>query len=223
MKKITIWMLLLTYVTIGKAQNDKLLGNWQYTSNGQTERLQFVSQNKLIYNNEASNYVVMDKAIRVTDEYGYYFDYLYVLQNDQLLLTFPDGYQYPFERVKDAPSSGQTVTGAGGSTQALYGNLCSYSGSSGGGSSYSTTRTLYFDGKGRFSYSSARSYSDNNAGLYANDPNALNGRYEVNGKTLSLFYDSGNTETIEVYMVQNSGEITELRAGQTLYGKGLCD
>ena len=68
MKKIAFLILLLGSLTLSKAQNDKLIGNWEYTSGGQTERLQIVSQNELIYNSEPSAYIVIKSAIRVFDE-----------------------------------------------------------------------------------------------------------------------------------------------------------
>ncbi|HAW51536.1 MAG TPA: hypothetical protein DCX54_04280 [Flavobacteriales bacterium] len=218
-------MLFQVCFTIGNAQNEKLLGDWQGNTNGLTVLLQIVSSTDLIYDGEVSSYSVEGNVIRVLDEDGYYYDYPFVLQNDQLLLSFPDGYDYTFKRVKSLPQTTQpvTVTEVSKSTQALYGNLCSFSSSSGGGSSYSSTRRLYFDGKGRFSYSTGSSYSGNTGSYYGNNPNALNGRYEVTGKTLTLYYDKGGSETFQINMVQNSGEITELKAGQTFYGKGLCD
>lgn len=223
MKRLTFWILLLGCITISKAQNNKLIGNWEFTSGGQTARLQIVSQNELIYNNEPASYTMVNNAIRVVDEYGGYFDYKYVLQNDQLLLTFPDGYQYTFQKVKDSPQPNQATSDAHNSTRALYGNLCSFSSSSGGGSSYSSTKRLYFDGKGRYSYSTGSSYSGSNGGYAGNDPNAITGRYKIVGKTLTMYLDAGGTQVMEIYYVQNSGEITELRVGQLYFGKNICD
>ena len=223
MKKIAFLILLLGSLTLSKAQNDKLIGNWEYTSGGQTERLQIVSQNELIYNSEPSAYIVIKSAIRVFDEYGGFFDYLYVLQNDQLLLTFPDGYQYPFQKVKDTPQANQATTKASNSTQALYGSLCSFSSSSGGGSSYSSTEMFFFDGKGRYSYSTNSSYRGSNGQYMGNDPNAITGRYQVVGKALTMYLDRGGIQTMEIYFVQNSGEITELRSGQLYFGKSICE
>lgn len=223
MKKFTLWILLLGSVTISKAQSDKLIGNWEFTSNGQTSRLQIASQNKLIFDGETCSYVLINNALRVKDGDGYLFDYQYVLQGDQLLLTFPDGYQYPFQKAKDSPPPDRNTTSASSSTQALYGKLCSFSSSSGGGSSYSSTRTFYFDGKGKYGYSTDNSYSGSNGGYYSNDPNAITGEYKVEGNTLTLYIDGSIAQTLEVNMVQTSGEITELRMGQTYYGKNICE
>jgi hypothetical protein len=223
MKKIAFWMIMLGSLATSLAQHDELIGHWEYTSGGQTSTLQFVSQNELIFNNERSAYTLVHDAIRVNDEFGYYFDYQYVLNKDQLVLTFPDGYQYPFHKVKVNAQTSQNSTPAGNAAQALYGRLCSFSSSSGGGSSYSSTRSLYFNGQGRFSYSTESSYGGNGDGYYGNDPNAITGRYELAGKTITMYLDGGGTQLFEVYFIQNSGEITEIRQGDLYYGKGICD
>ena len=206
------------------SQNEELMGPWEYRSEVGAFQLEFVNENTLIYNGERSQYSLTENAVRVYDEFGFYFDYLYVLQEKALLLTFPDGIQYTFNRIESkAPSTQNPQNTGGGNVEALFGNVCSFSSSSGGGSSYSSSRRFYFDGKGRFAYSTEGSYSGNGDGYYGNDPNAITGSYGINGNTITFYMDQGGSQSGEIKMIQTWGEITEFQIGSTHYGKGICE
>lgn len=199
----------------------KLIGTWEYQTQNSTITLKIMDNNHLVFDGEETTYSLIPNAIRVPDDYGGFFDYYYILADEKLSISFPDGYQYAFSKVKTSTtnnnSNHQTVT------KSLFGRLCSYSSSSGYSSSYSTSKSIYFDGYGNFKTGSESSYSGNGDG-YANSSNNNNiGKYSVSGNTVTLYYNDGNKYTLNVYFRQSSGEITELQYKKDIYAKSLCD
>jgi hypothetical protein len=124
-----------------------------------------------------------------------------------------------------AAAAGNFVNGASGppnQPQLLQGTLCSWSGSSGGGSSFSTTRWARFDGRGRFTYGSNSSYSGGNGGMY-NGGAEGGGTYEVRGDRILLHYDEGGTDVAYVYNRAGNGMITEVKFEGRVYAAALCE
>jgi len=228
MKYFALLTILLISLRMNSQNNDfpKLKGNWTYTDGYNTAILRFVDDSKLIYNGVQSPYTLIStpRAVRVFDEMGYYFDYVYRLDGNKLILTFPDNKNYEFEKADNKAKTSQKTVPSAGNT-ALYGSFCHWSGSSSSysGSSYSHTDRVTFDGKGRFAYGTETSFSSD-AGLYGDSGgNDSGGSYSVKGNNIYLTFDDGTKYTLEVYVRQNSGEITEIRYGQKVYAKQLCE
>ena len=226
--KIALLLMVLSASNIVSAQNNSdyplLKGTWVISDGYNTVTLKIIDDTKLLYDGEQSIYKLISqpKAIRVFDDYGY-FDYLYVLNGDKLTITFPDGNHYTFERgekqVSQNTSAAATVNGN------LYGSFCHWSGSSGvySTSSYSSTDRITFDGKGNFAYGTETSFSSD-AGLYANDNNnTQRGTYSVEGKHIYLTFIDGSRYTLDIYIQQDWGEITEIKYGEKVYAKALCE
>ncbi len=106
--------------------------------------------------------------------------------------------------------------------QLLRGKLCNWSGSSGGGSSFSSTRWARFDGRGRFVYGSGSSYSGGNGGMYNNGAEG-GGTYEVRGDRIILRYDEGGVDVAVVHNRAANGMITEVMFEGRLYAAALCE
>lgn len=115
-------------------------------------------------------------------------------------------------------------------TNLLRGSLCSYS----GGSVASFTTRYNFDGRGRVSKGSEMiaggQFNDgmgNNTGSWSavsgNQYNADNvGTYAVQGNSVVIRL-GGDTYTCAVHFRQQSGQITEMKCGDRLYGTSLCE
>ena len=110
-----------------------------------------------------------------------------------------------------------------GLTWQLRGALCSYSGSSSSSSSYSRTQKIVFDGQGHFQFGSESSFSSDAGLAYSGNPNVKTGAYSVNERTVTLYYQDGDTYQFQIKMRQNNGMITELIYNGTLYATGLCE
>ena len=104
----------------------------------------------------------------------------------------------------------------------LQGKLCNWSSSSGGGSSFSSTRWARFDGRGRFIYGSGASYSGGNGGMYNNGADG-GGTYEVRGNRIILRYDEGGADIAYVHNRAANGMITEVMFEGRLYAAALCE
>jgi hypothetical protein len=115
-----------------------------------------------------------------------------------------------------------TNGGAPNQPQLLRGRLCSWSGSSGGGSSFSTTYWARFDGRGRFVYGSESSYSGGN-GSMNNGGAEGGGTYEVRGNRIILRYDEGGVDVAAVHNRAADGRITEVMFEGRLYAAALCE
>jgi len=217
----------ITSYIMGQTNSDfsSLKGTWKFSDGYNTSVLKFIDGTKLLYDGEQSAYTLTRSpaAIRVFDDYGYY-DYLYTLNGNKLTVTFPDGNRYIFVKVKEtSPQTSQKI--AKGTNGNLYGSFCHWSGSSGvySSSSYSSTDRISFDGKGNFIYGTETSFSSD-AGLYSNDDNnSQRGTYSVKGNNIYVTFTDGSKYTLQVYVQQNSGEITEIKYGEKVYAKQLCE
>ena len=213
-------------ITSGQNKNDQssLKGTWVYDDGYNRSVLKFIDDTKLIFNGEQSNYTVVASpaAVRVFDDYGY-FDYLYTLNKNSMTITFPDGNKYVFVKKEEQQQISQSTNKTANAN--LYGSFCHWSGSSGvySSSSYSTTDRITFDGKGNFAYGSETSFSSD-AGIYANDNNnTQRGTYMVKGNSISLTFTDGSSYTFQVFIQQDWGEITEIKYGEKVYAKQLCE
>ncbi len=227
-KHITLLIMLFSMIhsTTGQTKSDlsSLKGTWEYNDGYNRSVLKFIDDTKLIYDGEQSVFSLTTSpaAIRVYDDYGYY-DYLYTLRGNKLTVTFPDGNIYVFVKVKDTPQTAQNVSKAINGN--LYGSFCHWSGSSGvySSSSYSSTDRISFDGKGNFIYGTETSFSSD-AGLYSNDDNnSQRGTYSVEGNNIYITFTDGSKYTLQVYVQQDWGEITEIKYGEKVYAKQLCE
>ncbi len=213
--------------TFGQQNNaDKkiLTGIWEYKTPNYNFILKILENNQLVFDGETSPYILVTSAIRVYDEYGGTFDYQYTLSEGKLSVSFPDGNQYVFLKQIASPATGINANSAN-STKGIFGSFCHYSSSSGSTSSYSTTQSLYFDGKGNFAYGSESAYSGDN-GIYSSpsgNGRNFSGKYNLSGKTLTLDFFDGNNYDLKVTFIQQSGEITEIVYDGTLYAKALCE
>lgn len=224
---LTIFNNTMTNNTFGQQNNQdkqKLTGTWVYKTPDYNVVLKILENNQLIFDGETSKYMLVPNAIRVFDEYGMAFDYRYTLNEGKLSVTFPDGMQYVFTRQKAKPGT-EMNTGSGNNVGKLIGSFCHYSSSSGMSSSYSTTKSLFFDGKGNFSYGSESAYSGDN-GIYANpagNERNFSGTYKVIGNKITLNFFDGYNYDLKISFIQQSGEITEIEYDGTVYAKSLCD
>lgn len=212
----------------GKSAIDikNLTGRWEYHSSEGNIVLSVISENILVYDGDQVHYSLGNSAFNVSTDYGI-VTYPFELSGDNLTIAFPEGYQLTFKRAQQQTASqaaGQKNSSQGGNVSQLYGKLCYYSGSSSTYSSYSRMEYIYFDGKGRFQFWKETSFSSDAGLAYGSDqdPNYV-GSYSINGDVVTMTFDSGLTNTLKVYMRQNSGRITELMYKQKLYATGLCD
>lgn len=198
----------------------QLSGIWVSNSYGTSVTLQFKSENQLIYDGELSYYAASSNIIRIQEEYGF-VDYPYLIQHGELKIQFPDGSIAVFVRKKRT-TSGTTQTPNQSSNGQLIGWLCSWSGSSGSYSSYSSATHVYFDGTGRFSINSESSFSGT-AGLAYGGGSDGGGTYSVNGTQIRLTFQDGSSGVAQVKMQQSNGQITEFMYEGTLYATALCE
>ena len=239
---LIVFTLLLSYS--GTAQKNNLLGNWQ-SSNGTV--ISFTKQ-QLGINGVYYNYQLLNNIIRTADEYGDIYDYTYQIKEGLLYLAVPDVGTYVLKRIQGQQaavnnqgynnqvygnrtenvnntynSTGYQNTGGGAGVSRVFGTFCSYSSSGYSGSgSYSTTNRVSFDGRGNFVYGSQSSYSGNGDG-YSGGSGGEKGTYRVQGRQLILTFSDGSQYAVEIFFVQDSGEITELKYEGTVYAKSLCD
>ncbi len=214
-------------------QSQGLQGLWQCSNGYIYTELNFVSSSQLLFDGEPARYRLLPGMIVVEDGYGRY-QYPYRLQGGSLMITFPEGATLQCQRqggigAPPAPPNMNQGWGAppaqgmdGGMAYQLSGMLCSWSGSSGYSSSYSSATRVYFDGRGSFQYSSESSFSGDAGMAYGGSPGA-NGRYQVMGDQVLLQFSDGSQGYAQVHMRQNDGRITELMYEGTLYASGLCD
>jgi len=104
----------------------------------------------------------------------------------------------------------------------LQGPFCSWSGSSGSGGSYSSSKWAKFDGKGRFVYGSSASFSGDSGSMYNNSPDGA-GVYELVGEQIFLRYAEGGCDVAKVYFRAESGMVTEILFAGEVYAPVLCE
>lgn len=206
----------------------RLLGSWECRGqNGQTGAvsLVFKTNDTLIFNGDAASYTLAPGAIRVLNESSGrrgstpHVDYQYKLSGNSLHVVFPDKSALQCKRASRPSSQNASAKGE----KMIFGTFCSWSGSSGGGSSYSSTGRAAFDGKGSFNYGSESSFSNKSGMGYGQNAGAGNrGTYKVNGKTIQLSFSDGTTANAQVHFRYPDGSVSEIMYGKTLYGKALC-
>ena len=230
-KHLFLIIIMLASLQNISAQKNKLYGSWQ-ASNGTITT--FTPQTMTMAGSSYS-YKIIGNIIRVFDEANNSLDYKYQIKGNQLYL-YVEGYgTYILQKVNanqqvgyNNPANGNQGYGNqgygnSGNNQYLYGTFCSYSSSGySGSSSYSTTNRVYFDGRGNFQYGSESSYSGGGDGYYGGS-GTEQGRYQVQGNRVLMQFQDGSQIAVQIYVQQNSGEITELKYDGTLYAKALCD
>ncbi len=225
MKQFVFSFIFILLTVNMQAQKKKLYGSWQ-ASNGTVTT--FTAQTMTMAGS-SYKYKVIGNIIRVFDQAGNTLDYKYKIQNNQLYL-YVEGYgTYILQKMGANQQVGYGNQGYGnqGNTSdnaRLYGSFCSYSSSGySGSSSYSTTQTVTFDGRGHYTYGSQSSYSGGGDGYYGGN-GGYTGTYRVVGNQgVILTASDGSVYKVAIHYVQNSGEITELMYDGTLYGKALCE
>jgi hypothetical protein len=208
----------------GKSTGSSLTGKWLFQSTEGEMVLEFLSDNQLSLNGEATQYQLKTGIIQAMGDYGW-VDYPYTINQGKLLITFPGGTQIPFTKTSTAvpnPQAGGTQS-AGSSAGYLKGTLCSWSGSSGSSSSYSRTERISFDGNGNFTFGNESSFSGNAGIAYGGNPDARRGTYRVEEKIVILQFQSGESYRVEINMRQDNGMITELMHNGKLYARALCE
>jgi hypothetical protein len=202
---------------------ERLIGTWSCRTAEGVVPLEFATRNRLVFNGDAASYTLVRGAIRVQEDYGP-VDYRYRFNGNTLLVTFPDGGQLACTKAAASPprAAQPQTAGRGGQEHLLKGALCTWSGSRSGSSSYSRTGRVQFDGQGRFTYGSERSYSGN-AGIAAGRGPAAGGTYRVSGNKIHLTFGDGSSGVATVHFRQDNGRITELMYEGQLYGAALCE
>jgi len=211
-KMLGIW--LVAAVSLGAGE---LKGRWR--SEDGTSSLNIVSKSRLVYNGQELSCRIDAKVIYVADD-GEIVAYPYRFEGKRLLIAFPQGYTVRFRRIEGR----QAPTTASSSQNALLaGTFCTYSGSSGGGTSYSSNPWVRFDGRNRFSYGTNAYYSGG-GDAYATEGGADGGgTYEVRGNSIVLHFSDGTRGMASVHFRQNSGRITEVKYGSAVYAPQLCE
>ncbi len=214
----------------GQGQNAAILtGKWLFQNQQGQLLLEFVSENRLSFNGESTQYQLKEGIIQAMGDYGW-IDYPYTLNQGVLTITFPDGSKIPFKSAGN--TSGQQYSNqqgmnqqsqGSGATWQLRGTLCSWSGSSNSSSGYSRTRKLVFDGQGNYQFGSEASFSSGAGIAYGGNPNVETGTYAVGESVVTLRNSSGESYQFKINMRQDNGMITELMLGETLYATGLCE
>ncbi|MBN2621410.1 hypothetical protein JXB22_10020 [candidate division WOR-3 bacterium] len=113
MKRLVNSIIFLCIYTGGSLAADfsDLKGKWESQTGYGTVTLEFQTEMELVFDGDFANYTLVDDAIRVVEEI-WYVDYPYTLENDVLMVWFPEGYQLEFTRVKEqTPPSGGNNAG----------------------------------------------------------------------------------------------------------------
>ena len=224
-KNIIMVLVLYLFSNMLYADTNRLSGAWQCNDNyGNRSSLKFLSKNLLEYDNDQMNYRTAKGVIKIQNDYGIEEDYPYTFKKKSLTIIFPDMTQIVCKKIVHSAKKGKTSSHSGGSF--IIGPLCSWSGSSSSysGSSYSSSKRIYFSQGNHFSLSSESSFSST-AGNYYNqgaDPQS-SGTYTIEGNSVIFRFYNGNSTRMSINIRQNSGEITELMFGQKLFAKSLCN
>jgi hypothetical protein len=99
-----IFFIIISYTSIQGQQDisSKLIGTWKSDSEFGSFVLEFRSSNELTFAGESAYYTLLPGVIRVQDEYDT-VDYRYALQDNKLVIAFPEGYQLTFTKVGGSP------------------------------------------------------------------------------------------------------------------------
>ena len=216
-------------------QGPRLAGAYDCQSPDGPAVLNFESTRTLSYGGVQMAYRILGTAIQVIQD-GLPVNYAFQQQGDRLDITTPEGDRIACVKAgtaaKNAAPGGSPGAGA---NALLQGQLCAWSGSSGGGSSYSSTQRAWFDGRGRFSTGSESSFSGQYRDSGGNDlgsasayggGNGPGGSYQVTsaqvGAPIQIRWDDGSQDVAYVHFVAG-GRITEIKYGKSLFGAGLCE
>lgn len=193
----------------------------------------FDASGKVSISGNEFEYVINSKNnLSLRDISGSY-NYEYSIDGDKLVMNYSDGTVFscqkknniaPGRSVPQTPNS-ESSRSAGGeySNQTnwqLQGSFCTWSGSSGGGSSYSSSKNITFDGRGAWQMTSSSAYSGGGLAYQSSPVNS--GSYRVQGQMIYYTTSSGEQGTARVNMQQSDGRITEIYIGGELYSPSLC-
>lgn len=197
-----------------------LIGNWKSTD----DVLLVINNNgTLNFDGDTINYTISGNNIKVESEDGT-INYPYKLIGDNLLITFPEGFEMSFKKISSKSNKLNNNNNQAKNSQnyILQGNFCSYSSSSTYSSSYSSQNKVFFDGNGKFYYGGGESSMSSNSGsYYGNSSSQSIGSYKISGKIVYLNNAEGETAQAQIHFVNSTG-ISELMYNGKLYGKGLC-
>lgn len=217
----------------GSSTSKGLLGSWQCSGEQGASQLVFQSENVLVYDGEASSYMLAPGVIRVVEDFMP-VDYPYTLKGDSLAVTFPDGSRIQCVRVKPGAKPAEekreaVSAGSGGHERFVKGSFCAHSSIA--------TRRYNFDGAGRFSFGAEVADVWNTKDAGGNVTGTLGyyggnqyqptkgGTYKVSGDRVILTWSDGNREVYVVHTRQKDGRITELKGegNGLLLAAGLCE
>ncbi len=236
--KNTLYVFLLILLSTSNAFSSqdikKFSGHWQcsmtlFGINSGTMNIVFNDNGQGSMSGQLFTYRVLPDAVLRFNSSGEISDYDYQFQQDQLQLKYQDG--SIFNCVKQAastrandmtPGAGNMLSAGSGNEWQLQGAFCNWSGSSSYSSSYSSTRSIYFDGSGRWTFSSQSSFSGNAGSAYSGQGSDDGGSYRVEGKRIVYTSATGEQGVAMVNMRQNDGSISEIMLGNALYAKSLC-
>ncbi|MBF0219704.1 MAG: hypothetical protein HQL49_09270 [Gammaproteobacteria bacterium] len=190
----------------------------------------FSTNGKADIGGEPFTYSISDSANITLADGSDSYEYHYQFNAAQLQLDYSDGSRFDCQRTEVAPAAPATATKDRSATASreqgqvwqLHGDYCSWSGSSSGGSSYSRTQRIHFDGNGRWTMGSESSFSGDAGLAYGGQANQASGSYQVVGKQIRYVTHSGEAGIAEVNMQQSDGRITELMIDGTLFAPQLC-
>lgn len=222
--------------SLAEGQENRPAGRWDCQSSLGPAVLDFQNAQTLTYGGVAMPYRVSGNTIQVVQD-GYPADYRFAMQNDRMDIRTPEGEIIQCMKSSGAGRSAAAPAAADGGqwNHLLQGQLCSWSGSSSGGSSRSTTQRAFFDGRGRFTTGAESStsvtardsggYEVGSASAYSNG-GGPGGTYRVTAATpgapIHVQWSSGETDIAYVHHV-SGGRITEVKYGKLLFGMGLCE
>jgi len=204
----------------------ELIGKWICKTDDGTSTLEFLTQATLRFDGEESEYRLVPGTIRVKELFGE-VDYPYQINDDKLIITFPEEGPLIFQRAgkgnKSIATKEQEKSSPSGNEHLLRGKFYSYSSISTLGGSSAWERWAVFDGKGNFTYGSESSHSINTpdvtGGVYGADQSADNrGTYRVSGDRIILTFPDGSTDEAEVIERWNDGGIAGFKFQGKTYG-----
>lgn len=214
-------------------------GAWQCQSSVGPAVLEFQSDSQLTYGGQPMPYRIIGSSIVVAQD-GMPTEYAYTLRGAQLDILTPEGETIRCAKAGGA-STGQQArsapqgAGRGQLNHLLQGRMCSWSGSSSSGSSYSSTQKVFFDGRGRFGTGSESSFSVSSRDSGGNETGSAlghggsdgpGGSYEVTavqiGAPIRVKWDTGEDDVAFVNHVYG-GRITEVKYGKLVFGGALCE
>jgi hypothetical protein len=220
MKQFVFSFIFILLTVNMQAQKKKLYGSWK-ASNG---AITTFTDQTMTMAGTTYYYTVQKNYIMVYNDYGQSMQYKYQVKGNKLYLYVKGAGSYVLKKVKRNKKTGYGKQVNSAANARLYGSFCTYSSSGySGSSSYSTTKTVSFDGQGHYSYGSQSSYSGGGDG-YSGGNGGYTGTYKVVGNQgVILTASDGSVYKVAIHFVQNSGEITELKYDGVVYGKSLCD